>query len=1152
MTAQPDQWDRPHRLSGGPDSATLPAVLTATPASEIISLAADDGVPVTLTTLFCDLVSSTEMLSRLGDQRALAVQRDVLARLRNAVAAARGQHVKALGDGVMAIFTSCAAAVDCATRMHRALGASPVSEVRSLSLRVGLSVGEVVAVDGDFFGSSLVEAARLCAMAIGGQTLATAAVEVVMGAAGSGLFRPLGHLPVRGLPGGLDVVALAGAPTSGPAREKAHGPCSEDPEELLSRAVQAWPDSAVAAGPSASLIGRQAEIEAVRSCLRRAQDSDEQVLLLCGEAGIGKSRLLDEAAAQALTRGFRVASGSCHDGLGAPSYWPWVQVLRSVAAQLSDGQLAAAAGAGVAVLVAAVPELQHRLPAVPAVPTEAPERVRFQLFDAVAGFLTRVATTAPLLVTIDDLHWADAASLELLHFVMRTDRTTRLALITTVRDDALEAHHPLARLLGDLTRHPCLHRLELRGLRPPDAAALLAYTLGVKVPEPVVIAVHRYTAGNPLFMAEVGRLLLSEDRLGAVRPDGRLLLNRVPAGIRGVIGRRLDQLSASCLPMLEVTAVDGTDITLETLAQTLGLGREHLAGPIDEALEASILTSPAPGVLRYTHALVRDTVLESMRTGERARWERRLALVLERGCNADDPVAMARLAEHFVNAAQVLGAPQLAIRYATAAARAAAATGAHAVAATHLKNALALLPTTEQHGSHQARLLLELGDALRRNGETAAARRIFTDLLHEPVVKDDTELFAQAALGLGCGLGGYGFADRVDPGLIAALERALRGLADQPGALRVRVLSRLALELHFTGNSRRRMQLAERALQEARELADPTMVLVAMYSANWTALTPDRLAERVAAGANIERLAEEIGDAEMCFRGRLLQLLGRLEQGDTSAAHSDLKALAELAQALDQPLYHWQVGVLRAMELLRAGMLEEAQREADTALHIGQDSVGSISLVMYGSQMLYLHWARGSLAEVASSVARFAETYPHAPAWRAALAFLYAESGELVLARAEFAQLADLSALPSDGNWLTAVGMLGWTCVRLHDADAAEGLMGALLPYVDRDLVMAAGAVTFGSVSHLLGALALVRGDRPAAQRWVSAAHARYARQNAPAMSSWSAQTLAGLAVTPSGHRQPWATMPPKHERAGNRGAAACDQPAPRSRPVRR
>lgn len=1070
------------------------------PAAAALSSGADEGASVTLTTLFSDLVASTAMLTRLGDRQALRVQREVLTRLRTAVAAAHGKHVKTMGDGVMAVFPSCAAAVECAMSMHRSLGTSTTSEVRALSLRVGLSVGEVIAIDGDFFGSSLVEAARLCAMAVGGQTLATAAVEVVMGAAGDGLFRPLGHLPVRGLPAGLEVVAVGAHPLS-----------SEPPKTLLAKAVAAWPDGAVPAGPAPGLVGRQPEIEALRSCLRRVHEGGEAMLLLSGEAGIGKSRLLDEAVAQAMTRGFRVAAGNCHDGLGAPPYWPWVQVLRGLADQLSDSQLTAAAGAGATVLATAMPELQPRLRVASAPAAEVPERIRFQLFDAVACVLARVAAAEPLLVTLDDLHWADTASVELLQFVLRMGRGTRLAVMATVRDDALEAHHPLARLLGDLSRTPGVSRLQLPGLPPPDAAALLAYTLGIPVPEPVVAAVHRYAAGNPLFMAEIGRLLLSEGRLDTVPPDGRLQLNRVPAGIRGVIGRRLDHLSGECLAVLAVVAVDGTEISVEILAQTLGVNLQDLATPVDEALDASILVSPGPGLLRYGHALVRDTVLESLRRSERARWECRLALVLEQTSDPADPTVVTRLAEHFVNAAHVLGDPDRAIRYAAAAAQTAAATGAHAAAADHLRHALALVPAAEHHGQRQIELLLALGEAVRRNGDLAGARRIFAGLLTEPLVDAQPHLLAQAALGLGCGLGGYGFADRLDPALLAALERAVVALADWPGALRVRVLSRLALELHFTGDARRRLNVAEQAMREARELAEPATLLVAKYSANWTSLSPDRLAERVAAAADIVGLADQAGDVEMAFRGRLLQLAGRLEQGDTAGAQADLTILCRLADALDQPLYHWQVGILRTMDLLRSGRLGPAQQQADEAVRIGQSAVGGISLVMYGAQMLYLHWAQGRLPAVQSSVAEFAESYPHAPAWRAALAFVYAETGNLTAARDQFEQLADLSAVPFDGNWLTAVAMVGWTCVALKDVSAAERLTVALLPYADRDVVMAAGAVTFGSVAHLLASLALVRGDCPAAERWVAVACARHQQQDAPAMVSWTARTAAAI-----------------------------------------
>ena len=254
-------------------------------------------------------------------------------------------------------------------------------------------------------------------------------------------------------------------------------------------------------------------------------------MLLAGEPGIGKTRIASELGTYARLRGFQVLWGRCHETGGAPAYWPWVQIIRAYLHDRDPQNVRSDMGTGAADIAQVVSEVRERMPDLPSPPALEPEQARFRLFDSIMAFLRNATARQPLVLVLDDIHWADQASLLLLQFVAREVGSARLLVVGTYRDIELVREHPLFQALGDLTREAVTRRFALRGLTAGDVARYIEMTVGAPPPAELADAVYRETEGNPFFVGEVVRLLVAEGRLeGGERAGGWRL--GVPQSVR--------------------------------------------------------------------------------------------------------------------------------------------------------------------------------------------------------------------------------------------------------------------------------------------------------------------------------------------------------------------------------------------------------------------------------------------------------------------------------------------------------------------------------------------------------------------------------------------------------------------------------------------
>ena len=462
------------------------------------------------------------------------------------------------------------------------------------------------------------------------------------------------------------------------------------------------------------LVGRDEQLAALDRALAGAAAGRGRLVLVAGEPGIGKTRLAEEVARQAAARGVRVAWGRCWEGEGAPAFWPWVQVVRELLAGVAPEQLGALLGRSGGELSQLLPELKELVPGLEPPPVVELAVVRFRLYQAVTGLLRRLGEAGPLLVVVDDLHWADVASLGLLGFLAGELKAARLVVLGTYRDVEVAAGEPLAETLGALARQPVVERIALGGLSNAEVARLIAATTGNRPGEGLVRAVHERTEGNPFFVTELLRLLQSEGRLA---DEATAAARRaIPVGVRDVLGRRLARLPEQTNAVLLVAAVAGRDFDLDLVRAVTRLDEEHALEAVEAAVVAGLVVEDqqTAGRYRFAHALVGETLYEQLSRARRVRLHARVAEALLDLYGPDDPEHVLELARHVWAAIPVMEA-SAALPYVLAAADHAMARLAYEQAEQQLRRALQLLGSLLPSAEHTRRELgvqVQLGNLL--------------------------------------------------------------------------------------------------------------------------------------------------------------------------------------------------------------------------------------------------------------------------------------------------------------------------------------------------------------------------------------------------------------------------------------------------------
>ena len=855
-----------------------------------------------------------------------------------------------------------------------------------------------------------------------------------------------------------------------------------------------------------TFVGREPELEALLAGLEGALAGRGGLCLVAGEPGIGKSRLTEELVSRARERGAQVLVGRCWEAGGAPAYWPWMQALRACVQAREPEQLRDELGAGAPDVAQLVPDLRTMFPDLPERKAPDPESARFRLFDAVAAFLTNAARSRPLVLALDDMHAADEPSLLLLRFLAREIGQSRLFVVAAYRDVDPTVAEPLALTLAELRREPVTHRIVLEGLSEPAVAEYIEAAGGSVPSRALVDAIHAETEGNPLFVGEMVRLLVQEDRLDAEAVDSL----GVPEGIREVIERRLRHLSPACSELLTLACVRGREFDLTALAAVSGTQADQLLAVLDEAMAARVVSAVpgVPGRMRFEHALIRDTAYDSLTATRRAQLHRRTGETLEGLYSGDLGPHLAELAHHFFSALPS-GDTERAFTYAIRAAEWSLAQLAFEEAARLYEMALTLAGDDVQ----RCDVLLALGDANARAGNTFAAKRSFNDAAELADANGLPERLGRAAVGYGGRI--IWAVSRDDDQLKLLIERALEALGDDAPELRVELLARLAggplRDASFPPELGRAR--SEEAVAIARRLGEPALLAHALAGYTQARLAPDLYAGLLPASEEWLAVALEAGQKERAVEAHEQLFLQYLGLGDGDRARASLAEMRRVATELRQPAQLWVVTVHETLLALLEGRFTDAERLLEESEELGLGAPRWNAEMSRRLQLYLLRRGQGRLDELADTQESALEpfTFRTYPIVDCVLARLYDEVGRKDDSARIFSSLAkdDFTQLPFDEEWLVCVGLLAEVAHSRGDRPRAEALYDQLAPYAGQ-VAVAYPEISIGSVARYLGLLAstlarwedaerhfedaLATNERIGARPWLAHTQEDYAR----------------------------------------------------------
>ncbi len=911
----------------------------------------------------------------------------------------------------------------------------------------------------------------------------------------------------QSVPQALDLVVLAllaKRPEDRPAnareaRERLLGALEEKPADAAEER-KSNPLESLAGGV---FVGRERELERLREAVDAALAGRGSLQLLVGEPGIGKTRGAEELATYARVSGARVYWGRCREDEGAPAYWPWVQAIRSYARDADPVALAWQLGAGAAEVAQLIPEVAEKLDIEPAKGTDS-EEARFRLFDSVTSLLLAAARDRPIVIVLDDLHWADEPSLLLLLFAARELASSGLLILGTYRDVELGRHHPLARVLGEISGIEGSERIPLRGLSVGAVERYIEMTSGAAAPPGLAQAVQVQTDGNPFFVGEVVRLLASE---GKLTHGGSVADLQIPQGVREVVGRRLDRLSERTNEALRVAAVIGRDFEEELVWRVAELQPEELMAAAREAIAERLVTDLGDRHYSFAHALVRDTLYEELSPPKRSALHERAGLAIEAICGGNVDERLGELAHHFLEAAP-RGDLSKAIDYAQRAGEQDMEQLAYEDAVEVYASALEVLDLMERPDEAlRCSLLLSLGGAEAKSARVADAREAFERAAESARRLDDADSLVGAVIGIAM----MSDAGRLDEKLLALIDEALDRIGSERTARRAALLSAKSAEMYWVDNDiAESTRLVDEAIEIAREVDAPASLLPALQRKIFIPSGPGASRERLRLADEMLELGRATGNREAVLRAHGYRLWQFLELADMEAVDRELATYARLAEALRMPEHSWLTIALRGMRTLLDGDIDGAERLATDARHAGQRAEQPVAEQFYGIQMTQIRSMQGRAGELLPAVRDLAERFPGIPAWRGGLITLAARSGDFELARRELERFAgdDFSAIPRDVNWVAGMSLIGEAIALVGDVDRAERAYDELLPYEGLVIVVARAVGCNGPVDRVLGLLAQVLGRLDDAER-----HLANSVEVATGMDDRPGMALCGLAL---------------------------------------
>ena len=841
-----------------------------------------------------------------------------------------------------------------------------------------------------------------------------------------------------------------------PAAGGAPGSAAPSPSDVAVAPDESTPLTAMTDWP---MLGRERELARLERALATALAGRTACAVVTGEPGIGKSRLCAELAASARKRGARVLVGRCSQDDGAPPLWPWTTIL-------------------------------ERLGTSPVMPTGAAgptdPRSEFQVREAVVRAVRDAAAEGPLVVLLDDLHWADTATLRVLRMLGESSQDDHLMLLTTWRD------HPrptgaLADVAETLARSHAV-RVELSGLDEPAVAGIVdAVTAQWPSPDQAD-ALRRRTDGNPFFLIEYARL-------AAARPDLEQLLaeDDAPTAVQEVLTRRLERLPTETVEALRAASVIGREFDVELLAAATGEDEERLLDRIEPAQAAGLVREDGIDRFVFAHALVRDTIYAGLSPSRRARRHARVAAHLSgrHGRETEE-------ARHWLSAGPTRAAE--AWRSAAVAAQVALQAHAHEEAADLCRAGLeALDADPEATPRDRFDLLMDLVSAYRWGARWLDLTPTVELAIEVAEQIGDPVLVAEAAISTTQGALWQSAAHgEVHHGIVSALRRSLQRLPEDDSPLRCRCMLSLSMELYYATSHAERRALLDEALAMARRLDDPSLLLHAYQSAYLAVWAPGTAAERLAYTDEAIRLAREVGDDQarvlsLCLRTVALGELGRVAEMWTTAAETRVEAerlrVVYAMLVLDAMAISWHAlaGDFERCQETYQGLLGLV---ASASLKHAEDAVA-------GCQITMALW-QGHTAEAAAGMLAMADRPMPAEAlivhalWR---------SGQEDEARAYY---AEHPVTLDDNDWFSSIHWChaGTVALYMDDPDLGAEVYAMLSPLAGMSC-SAGSSNASGPVDAYLAMAAAATGETDLATRHADDAERLAEEWRIPLFTQW-------------------------------------------------
>jgi tetratricopeptide (TPR) repeat protein len=792
-------------------------------------------------------------------------------------------------------------------------------------------------------------------------------------------------------------------------------------------------------------VGRSREMAVVGEALHGAVEGRGAVVVVGGEAGIGKTRLCHEAASRAADAGFTVVAAHCWVEGGAPALWPWQAVLRELGGERAAGLLAADAGRD----------------------SVGPER--FARFVAVVDELAAASRAAPLLLVVEDVHAADAGALLLLRFVARSLGRARVVVLLSRRTGE-PAAQAAARIMDEIEAEATT--VVLGALDGQETRTVLSAHGWDALPDDVLAALVGLTRGNPLFLRRIAAL-------GAVdRPDA------LPQGVHAAIVQALDRLDPGTRDRLRLAAVLGASPSVAEVAALAGTAPASVVEAVAEAARAGLVSSEGPDRFSFGHELIRSALEAELSAAARMDVHARAAAVVIGDRPAGPAERSARRAHHTLAAALRSGDDALvAVGACRAAARSMIANFAYEQADTLLTAALGVheAPTL---GPPPGGLLVEWAQAALLCGRLAEARRRFDRAAVALQSRDECEpvLLAEAALGLG----GHWLAEHRAPveraRVLGLQQSALQRLPAGETALRCRLRARLAAEAVYDGEP---VEPVLAALDAARDQGDSLVLSEALSLAHHALLSPDHVRMRLGLADELVAVASAGGHGVLALMGLCWRAVDLFLLGDHRAVRA-LEDLRARADALACRNIQYIVEVLDVMLLVRSGRLEEAEAAAERCFELGTD-VGEVDALGYlGAHLLAIRWIQGrdtDLVDLAQEMATSATLTQDNFAFWATAAALAARAGQRGRARGILDQLTvgGLGRLPRSSTWLAGMMGLVEAAAEIGATEVAREACVYLAPHAGMPTMPSLAVVCLGSTERTLGVAALATGDLDAA-----------------------------------------------------------------------